>query len=159
MQVSMKFPTPPLLGQGGDQRVLCQKAPPQGWGIFLQRTRDLCITWWFSMVEKKVLLCLIKRKYRCPTWGFRSIQGDSPKNLAPGVRLYTIDFGKSPPIPGRGGVGHFIDTCINIQCWKLNDPFRAHNYLFFFCISLCSSFFLLLPLTRPNSRRSVCLGP
>ena len=27
------------------------------------------------------------------------MQGDSPKNLAPGVRLYTIDIGKSPPIP------------------------------------------------------------
>ena len=68
------------------------------------------------MAEKKVLLCLIKRKYRCPTWGFRSIQGDSPKNLAPGVRLYrglyTIDFGKSPPIPRREGAGHFVDTCI-----------------------------------------------
>ena len=30
MQVSMKCPTPPLPGQGGDLSVICQKAPPQG---------------------------------------------------------------------------------------------------------------------------------
>ena len=109
----MPHSPPPSWDRVGISRVLCQKAPPQGWGIFSLRTCDPYITWWFSMAEKKVLLCLIKRKYRCPTWGFRSIQGDSPKNLAPGVRLYTIDFGKSPPIPGRGGVGHFIDTRIS----------------------------------------------
>ena len=65
------------------------------------------------MAEEKVLLCLIKRRYRCPTWGFRSIQGDSPKNVALGVRLYTIDFGKSPPISGRGGVGILLIPALN----------------------------------------------
>ena len=57
------------------------------------------------MMEKKVLLCLLKRRCRCPAWEFRSMQGDSPKNLALGVHLYTIDFGKSPPMPGGGGGG------------------------------------------------------
>ena len=43
--------------------------------------------------------------------------GDSPEKLAPGVRHYTIHIGKSPPIPGRGGVGHFIDTRISVYAY------------------------------------------
>lgn len=40
-------------------------------------------------------ICVIC-KCKCSTWG----SGDSPKNLA-------LDIGKSIPIPGRGGVGHY----------------------------------------------------
>ena len=78
----MPHSPPPGTGWGLERPLPKSSAP--GVGIFSLCTRDSYITWWFSMAEEKVLLCL---RYRCPTWGFRSIQGDSPKNLAPGVRL------------------------------------------------------------------------
>ena len=42
-----------------------------------------------------------------PTWGSVSIQGLSPKKFGPMGASLSIDIGKSPPCPGKGGVGEW----------------------------------------------------
>ena len=83
-------------------------SPPQGWGFNWFRTCERILTTHLNIIS--VLHVGTehggKRKFYCVH------TGDSPKNLAPGVRLSIIYIGKSPPMPGRGEVGHFIDTRI-----------------------------------------------
>ena len=47
-----------------------------------------------------------------PTEICRGFVRDYFKNRARGVRLFNTLHSKSPPCPGRGGVGIFIDMCI-----------------------------------------------